>query len=64
MAVSPGDQLLYPEKKKTKAERDAEADEVDSAHADSEHLKVSLTFAWLMLLFGMHVLCAATLFHV
>ncbi|KAM8879267.1 huntingtin isoform 7-T7 [Spinachia spinachia] len=35
VAVSPGDQLLYPEKKKTKAERDAEADEVDSAHADN-----------------------------
>uniref|UniRef100_A0AAQ4QRU2 Huntingtin n=1 Tax=Gasterosteus aculeatus aculeatus TaxID=481459 RepID=A0AAQ4QRU2_GASAC len=35
VAVSPGDQLLYPEKKKTKAESDAEADEVDSAHADN-----------------------------
>ncbi|XP_075946777.1 huntingtin isoform X3 [Anarhichas minor] len=34
VAVSPGDQLLHPEKKKTKAEREAEEDEVDSAHAD------------------------------
>ncbi|XP_044202216.1 huntingtin isoform X1 [Thunnus albacares] len=34
VAVSPGDQLLYPEKKKTKAERDAEEDQVDSPHAD------------------------------
>ncbi|XP_070782771.1 huntingtin [Enoplosus armatus] len=34
VAVSPGDQLLYPEKKKTKTERDAEGDQVDSAHAD------------------------------
>ncbi|XP_049900831.1 huntingtin isoform X4 [Epinephelus moara] len=34
VAVSPGDQLLHPEKKKTKAERDAEGDEVDSPHAD------------------------------
>ncbi|XP_030287359.1 huntingtin isoform X7 [Sparus aurata] len=33
VAVSPGDQLLHPEKKKTKAERDAEGDQVDS-HAD------------------------------
>ncbi|CAK6962936.1 huntingtin isoform X10 [Scomber scombrus] len=33
VAVSPGDQLLHPEKKKTKAERDAEDDEVDSPHA-------------------------------
>ncbi|XP_054459695.1 huntingtin [Anoplopoma fimbria] len=33
VAVSPGDQLLHPEKKKTKAERDAE-DEVDSPHAN------------------------------
>ncbi|XP_034402008.1 huntingtin isoform X2 [Cyclopterus lumpus] len=33
VAVSPGDQLLYPEKKKTKSERD-DGDEVDSAHAD------------------------------
>uniref|UniRef100_A0A8C9ZPR9 Huntingtin n=1 Tax=Sander lucioperca TaxID=283035 RepID=A0A8C9ZPR9_SANLU len=32
VAVSPGDQLLHPEKKKMKAERDAEGDEVDSAH--------------------------------
>uniref|UniRef100_A0A8C3A9Z9 Huntingtin n=1 Tax=Cyclopterus lumpus TaxID=8103 RepID=A0A8C3A9Z9_CYCLU len=31
VAVSPGDQLLYPEKKKTKSERD-DGDEVDSAH--------------------------------
>uniref|UniRef100_A0A671YNS7 Huntingtin n=1 Tax=Sparus aurata TaxID=8175 RepID=A0A671YNS7_SPAAU len=30
VAVSPGDQLLHPEKKKTKAERDAEGDQVDS----------------------------------
>lgn len=37
VAVSPGDQLLYPEKKKTKAERDAEGDQVDSAHANREH---------------------------
>ncbi|XP_029308968.1 huntingtin isoform X8 [Cottoperca gobio] len=34
VAVSPGDQLLHPEKKKTRAESDAEGDEVDSAHAD------------------------------
>ncbi|XP_068584979.1 huntingtin isoform X2 [Cebidichthys violaceus] len=34
VAVSPGDQLLHPEKKKTKAEREAEEDEVDSAHAN------------------------------
>ncbi|KAF3843923.1 hypothetical protein F7725_015971 [Dissostichus mawsoni] len=34
VAVSPGDQLLHPEKKKTRAERDAEGDEVDTAHAD------------------------------
>ncbi|XP_058495756.1 huntingtin isoform X3 [Solea solea] len=34
VAVSPGDQLLHPEKKKTKAERDAEGDQVDSVHAD------------------------------
>ncbi|XP_071360000.1 huntingtin isoform X4 [Trachinotus anak] len=33
VAVSPGDQLLHPEKRKTKAERDAEGDQVDSAHA-------------------------------
>lgn len=38
VAVSPGDQLLHPEKKKTKAERDAEGDEVDSPHADREHI--------------------------
>lgn len=37
MAVSPGDQLLHPEKRKTKAERDAEEDQVDSAHANREH---------------------------
>uniref|UniRef100_A0A665U8I2 Huntingtin n=1 Tax=Echeneis naucrates TaxID=173247 RepID=A0A665U8I2_ECHNA len=30
VAVSPGDQLLHPEKRKTKAERDAEGDQVDS----------------------------------
>ncbi|XP_070712459.1 huntingtin isoform X1 [Pempheris klunzingeri] len=34
VAVSPGDQLLHPEKKKMKAERDGEGDQVDSAHAD------------------------------
>lgn len=34
VAVSPGDQLLHPEKKKTRAERDAEGDEVETAHAD------------------------------
>lgn len=37
VAVSPGDQLLHPEKKKTKAERDAEGDQVDSARADRKH---------------------------
>ncbi|XP_041641127.1 huntingtin isoform X2 [Cheilinus undulatus] len=35
VAVSPGDQLLYPEKKKVKAEKDAEDDQVDSANADN-----------------------------
>lgn len=35
VAVSPGDQLLHPEKKKTNA--DPEGDQVDSAHADREH---------------------------
>ncbi|XP_063739469.1 huntingtin isoform X3 [Eleginops maclovinus] len=34
VAVSPGDQLLHPEKKKTRAEKDAEGDEVDSAQVD------------------------------
>uniref|UniRef100_A0A672GB75 Huntingtin n=1 Tax=Salarias fasciatus TaxID=181472 RepID=A0A672GB75_SALFA len=34
VAVSPGDQLLYPEKKKTKG--DPEEDQVDSARADRE----------------------------
>uniref|UniRef100_A0A4W6F5F5 Huntingtin n=1 Tax=Lates calcarifer TaxID=8187 RepID=A0A4W6F5F5_LATCA len=34
VAVSPGDQLLHPEKKKTRAEREAEGDQVDSAHAN------------------------------
>ncbi|KAM7009854.1 huntingtin isoform 2-T2 [Tautogolabrus adspersus] len=34
VAVSPGDQLLHPEKKRTKADRDTEEDQVDSAHAD------------------------------
>ncbi|XP_040891595.1 huntingtin isoform X2 [Toxotes jaculatrix] len=34
VAVSPGDQLLHPEKKRTRADRDAEGDQVDSAHAD------------------------------
>ncbi|XP_056228133.1 huntingtin isoform X4 [Seriola aureovittata] len=34
VAVSPGDQLLHPEKRKTKAERDAEGDQVDAAHAN------------------------------
>lgn len=44
VAVSPGDHLLHPEKKKTRAERDAEGDQVDSAHADREHsLKDSVT---------------------
>lgn len=37
VAVSPGDQLLHPEKKKTRAEREAEGDQVDSAHANREH---------------------------
>lgn len=37
VAVSPGDQLLHPEKKKTKAERDAEGDQMDSVHADRKH---------------------------
>lgn len=36
VAVSPGDQLLHPEKKKAKAERDSEGDQVDSAHANRE----------------------------
>ena len=31
VAVSPGDQLLHPEKKKTRAEREAEEDQLDSA---------------------------------
>lgn len=46
VAVSPGDQLLHPEKKKTKAERDAEEDQVDSARSDrecSEWIKVSFS---------------------
>ncbi|KAG7245518.1 hypothetical protein CRUP_016827, partial [Coryphaenoides rupestris] len=30
VAVSPGDQLLHPEKKKTRAEREAEEEQVDS----------------------------------
>ncbi|KAG7222921.1 hypothetical protein INR49_015948 [Caranx melampygus] len=34
VAVSPGDQLLHPEKRKTRAERDADRDEVDAAHAN------------------------------
>ncbi|KAM3623028.1 uncharacterized protein V6R79_006105 [Siganus canaliculatus] len=34
VAVSPGDQLLHPVKKKSKADRDAEEDQVDSARAD------------------------------
>ncbi|XP_069561003.1 huntingtin isoform X2 [Brachyistius frenatus] len=33
VAVSPGDQLLHPEKKKAKGDRDDEGDQVDSAHA-------------------------------
>uniref|UniRef100_A0A8C4GS94 Huntingtin n=1 Tax=Dicentrarchus labrax TaxID=13489 RepID=A0A8C4GS94_DICLA len=33
VAVSPGDQLLHPEKKRTKAEREAEGDQVDSWQA-------------------------------
>uniref|UniRef100_A0A4W6F4R4 Huntingtin n=1 Tax=Lates calcarifer TaxID=8187 RepID=A0A4W6F4R4_LATCA len=36
VAVSPGDQLLHPEKKKTRAEREAEGDQVDSAHIMAE----------------------------
>ena len=31
VAVSPGDQLLHPEKKKTRAEREAEEDQLDSS---------------------------------
>ena len=38
VAVSPGDQLLHPEKKKTKAERGSEGDQVDSAQAKREYL--------------------------
>lgn len=37
VAVSPGDQLLHPEKKKTKRDRDAEEDQVDSARANREN---------------------------
>lgn len=44
VAVSPGDQLLHPEKKKTKAERDAEEDEVDSARANRKNLEISGNF--------------------
>lgn len=40
MAVSPGDQLLHPEKKKTKAERDSEEDQIDSARANREFFKI------------------------
>ncbi|KAM4585009.1 huntingtin isoform 1-T1 [Odontesthes bonariensis] len=35
VAVSPGDQLLHPEKKKTKGERDAERDQVDSENTNN-----------------------------
>ncbi|KAF7652663.1 hypothetical protein LDENG_00093060 [Lucifuga dentata] len=35
VAVSPGDQLLHLERKRTKAERDSEGDQVDSPHADN-----------------------------
>ena len=40
VAVSPGDQLLHPEKKKKKmeVERETDEDQVDSPHADSKHL--------------------------
>ncbi|XP_034043507.1 huntingtin isoform X2 [Thalassophryne amazonica] len=34
VAVSPGDQLLHPERKNEKAERDSEGDQMDSPHAD------------------------------
>uniref|UniRef100_A0A7N8X0X9 Huntingtin n=1 Tax=Mastacembelus armatus TaxID=205130 RepID=A0A7N8X0X9_9TELE len=34
VAVSPGDQLLHSEKKKTKAGRDADSDQVDSMYSD------------------------------
>ncbi|XP_029997487.1 huntingtin isoform X4 [Sphaeramia orbicularis] len=34
VAVRPGDQLLYPEKKRTRADRESDGDEVDSPHAD------------------------------
>lgn len=57
MAVSPGDQLLHPEKKKTKAERDAEGDQVDSAHADREYMKlVVFMFGILALCFDTHLM--------
>lgn len=55
MAVSPGDQLLHPEKKKTKAERDAEGDQVDS-HADRECSKFQLN--------GLMLLCILCYFGV
>uniref|UniRef100_A0A673B0I3 Huntingtin n=1 Tax=Sphaeramia orbicularis TaxID=375764 RepID=A0A673B0I3_9TELE len=32
VAVRPGDQLLYPEKKRTRADRESDGDEVDSPH--------------------------------
>lgn len=37
VAVSPGDQLLHPEKKKTRAEREAEEDQVDSPTVPSKY---------------------------
>lgn len=37
VAVSPGDQLLHPEKKKTRAEREAEDDQVDSPAVPSKY---------------------------
>ncbi|XP_041838863.1 huntingtin isoform X2 [Melanotaenia boesemani] len=35
VAVSPGDRLLHPEKKKAKGERDADEDQVDSGHVNN-----------------------------
>uniref|UniRef100_UPI003AAF8E8F huntingtin isoform X1 n=1 Tax=Centroberyx gerrardi TaxID=166262 RepID=UPI003AAF8E8F len=35
VAVSPGDQLLHPERKRTEAGRDSEGDEVDSPNTDN-----------------------------
>lgn len=36
VAVSPGDQLLHPERKKTKAVRHSDEDQVDSVHDNRE----------------------------